>query len=305
MQIIYIGNFRVPYSTETHIAFSFEELGIKVKKFQEDETSLDEVLNETFKNKYSFILYTKTWGIRGDWEKFLKEKKIPLVSLSIDLFWGLRRQVEIPHHPFFKADYVFTADGGHQKEFKGIGVNHYWLPPGVYHKECYLGKKKKEFEKDVIFVGSYNYHQEWNYRKTLINWLENTYGDRFRLWGTRETIRGDDLNNLYASAKVVVGDSTYSPYYWSDRVSETLGRGGFLIHPRVPGLEKEYRYYKDLIPYDFGDFDTLKEIIDYYIENDEEREKIRLTGHNWVKKHHTYKNRCQELLKILKKNGIK
>ena len=54
-------------------------------------------------------------------------------------------------------------------------------------------------------------------------------------------IRGKELNDLYATAKVVVGDTLCKgfnyPYYFSDRLFETTGRGGFLIHPYIKGLE--------------------------------------------------------------------
>ena len=79
-----------------------------------------------------------------------------------------------------------------------------------------------------------------------------------------------------------------------------MGRGGFLIHPRVPGLEAEYKYYKHFIPYTIGDFEQLKDIIDYYLEHDEEREKIRMAGHNWVKKNQTYKHKVKQIISMLK-----
>lgn len=305
-RIIYIGNFGPSHSTENHIKATFESLGFKVTPIQEDKImDYREVIEEVEKQDYLFLLYTRTWARTGIlYGEILQHIKIPTVSFHLDLYWGLSREQGLENDTFFKSDYVFSADGGHQKEFKKIGVNHYWLSPGCFEKECYLGEKKKQYEKDVIFVGSYRYHREWNYRRKLICWLRDTYGEKFRLWGDSDCVRGEDLNNLYASAKVAVGDSTYSPFYWSDRVSETLGRGGFLIHPKVEGLDKEYKYYKHLVPYHYGDFKSLKMIIDYYISHDKEREKIRLAGNRWVKKNHTYTNKVNQILSTLKDKKI-
>jgi len=302
-RIVYIGNFRPPHSTENHIKKTFEGLGWEVIPVQEDEIRRpEEVLEKTGGCK--FLLYTRTWARTGLlYGEILRHIKIPTVSFTLDLYFGISRGVGIENDTFFQSDYVFTADGGHSKEFKEKGINHYWLSPGVYDKECYLGTKKQAFEKDVVFVGSYRYHAEWGYRRVLIDFLRETYQDRFRLWGDADCIRGDDLNNLYASAKIAVGDSLYSPYYWSDRIPETLGRGGFLIHPKVEGLEKQYRYYEHFVPYWYGDFKTLKMIIDYYLKHDEEREKIRIAGHQWVKKNHTYRHKVLQMLNILKKDG--
>lgn len=308
-KLIYVGNFIPPYSTENYIKKTFEKLGWVVDSIQESEIgisiSVDEVIERSWGCK--FLLYTRTWTRTGALYKEILEKiKIPTVSFHLDLYLGISRGNNIQEDTFFGSDYVFSADGGHQREFKKLGINHYWLPPAIYEGECYLAKKtKREYQKDVIFVGSYYYHKEWPYRRFLIDWLKDNYGKRFFHVGENIEIRGPELNILYASAKVVVGDSLYSPYYWSDRVPETIGRGGFLVHPLVDGLDKYFVYGRHLIPYWYGDFRTLKTIIDYYIEHDSEREKIKLAGYRWVKKHHTYTNRVRQMLKILKNNGYK
>lgn len=168
-------------------------------------------------------------------------------------------------------------------------------------------RKNMYYLHDVIFVGSKGYHPEYSYRPKLINWLEETYGDKFaRYAGDSEKYglaRGERLNKLYASSKIAIGDSLCIgfkyPYYWSDRVYETLGRGGFMIHPYIKGMEEDFEAGKHLIFYEFGNFKNLKELIDYYLTHDEEREKIRLAGHEYVKENHTYRNRWQTILETL------
>jgi hypothetical protein len=162
-----------------------------------------------------------------------------------------------------------------------------------------------KIEHDVIFVGSKKYHTEWAYRPKLINWLEGTYKDRFEHYGNGgvKSVRGQELNDLYASTKVVVGDTLCINYdypdYWSDRIYETLGRGGFLIHPYIPGIEKEFTDKEHVVFYEYNNFDQLKELIDYYLEHDDEREKIRLAGHQLVKNNYTYKHRWKSILETL------
>jgi spore maturation protein CgeB len=116
-------------------------------------------------------------------------------------------------------------------------------------------------------------------------------------WGGEDEIRGEVLNNYLASAKIIVGDSVPTPYYWSNRIYEILGRGGFLIHPKVEGLDKEFKPYKHYVPYERGNWSQLKEIIDYYLVHDEERKKIQMAGFRYCKKHYTYTKRVAELLK--------
>jgi len=304
-RIIYIGNFSVPFSTENDIMKSFEGLGWEVYAIQENKMTPETIKEiKQIQGDFDFILYTRTWADWGKiWADIIKNAVIPTVSVHLDLYLGLSRGDNLKSDTFFWSDYVFSADGGeeHGKQFKKLGFNHHFLPPAILEDSCYLGEKKKEFSHDVIFVGSFNYHAEWKHRRLLIKWLKNTYQDRFKLYPNEQTpiVRGKDLNDLYNSAKVVVGDSTYSPNYWSDRIPETLGRGGFLLHPFVDELDKQFEYYKDLIPYKHGDFTNLKQIIDYYIKHDKERDEIRLQGMASVKSHSTYRHRAEYIINFL------
>lgn len=304
-RIVYIGNFKPAFSTENDYKKSFESIGFEVVPVQESEIREDDVAKIIEMTKDAdFLLYTRTWADKGKiWNAINQGSHIPTVSVHLDLYLSIDRERGLEQDPFFLADYVFSADGGHQDKFKELGINHFFLSPGVLTESCYRGEKRERYSHDVIFCGSYKYHPEWDYRPLLINWLRSTYGNRFRLYGSGEVIRGKDLNDLYASAKVIVGDALYSPNYWSDRVPETLGRGGFLIHPEVPGMEKQFTPYKHFIPYTYGDFKALKEIIDYYVEHQDEADKIRQAALDHVKAQHTYVNKAQEIIKTLKEYG--
>jgi hypothetical protein len=230
----------------------------------------------------------------------LQDRGIPTVSYHLDLYAGIPdRWAQYQRDPYMGAlDHFYSVD---PPLVEWLNANtrctgHY-LTAGVYDKECYLGQPYAE-PLPVVFVGSYkNYHPTWPYRRQLVEWLQDRYGDMFTGFGGDfgATVRGDTLNRVYSSAQVVVGDS-FSPNfdypgYWSDRIPETLGRGGFLIHPRIPGIEDFYEDRKHLVLYTFKDFDELEWLIDYYLHHPDEREAIRLTGHEHVKNHHTYVNR--------------
>lgn len=303
-KIIYVGNFRPYFSTENDLKQALEKIGCEVVAIQEDEAvsagseGVQKILMAS--ETADFVLYTRTWADAGKmWKEVMKEIKKPTVAVHLDLYISLDRGENLNNDPFFQCDYVFSADGGHQKEFEAFGINHIFMPPAINDQSCFVGKQVPKYQQDVIFVGSYNYHKEWDYRRLLINWLRETYKDRFKLYGTHDVVRGQELNNLYASAKIVMGDSTFSPNYWSDRIPETVGRAGFLIHHCPEGLEKQFTPYEHFIPYNVGDFKTLKEIIDYYISHDDDREKIKLAGMEWVKKHHTYLNRAEQIISHL------
>ncbi len=301
--VLYIGNFEPPFSTENHVRGSLEELGIRVTPIQESTTSVQAI--DPLVGTADLLLYTKTWGLRGaDPLRWISELPIPTVSYHLDLYAGLERAAGVRHDPFWRARHVFTPDGGSDAFFRAHGIRHHYLPAGVYGPECLLAEPDPSLAADVCFVGSYAYHPEWIYRRRLVDFLRDTYRGRFAKHGPPETIvRGLSLNRLYASVKVVVGDSLCLGFdherYWSDRIYETLGRGGFLIHPYIFGLEEEFRDREHVVFYPFGDFATLRRLIDHYVAHDEEREAIRRAGHDLVRSRYTYTHRMQQLLAVV------
>jgi spore maturation protein CgeB len=299
-KIAYIGAFGNLWDEEGN-ARSFEKLGCKVLRLEEEEINVSRVVRDIkdFDPDFVLIAKLKLPAMRDFLHKRLKDTGIPVITWTFDLFWGLDREDWIGKDPMFKSDLVLSPDGGNDKRFKEAGVNHVCLRQAIFDNFCFKGTKRDDYEYDVIFVGCEN--KQWFYRSELCEFLNSQY-PKFRWFGRRNTleIRGKELNDLYASAKVVVGDSVFSPYYWSNRIYETLGRGGFLIHPEIPGLNEEYEPYKHYIPYKMGDWRGLKEKIDYFIRKPLERKKIADEALQYTKINHTLTNRCQNLLKSVR-----
>lgn len=309
-KIVFLGNFRVDYSSESHHAKTLESMGHKVIRMQETQAYSQDILKEASGSDLFIWIHTHGWRTPGriDMENVLKtlaDYGIPSMTYHLDLWFGLQRQKDLNENPVYKnIQHFFTVDKKMADWFnEKTKVKGHYLPAGVFDQECIL--KSSHMYRDVVFVGSKKYHPEWQYRPQLINWLGNTYKERFEHYGSggNPNIRGMELNKLYWGSKVVVGDTLCIdfkyPDYWSDRVYETMGRGGFIIHPYVSGMEREFEDKKHLVFYEYGNFDQLKELIDYYIEHDEEREQIRLAGHQLVKEKYTYKNRWEYILKEL------
>lgn len=309
LSVLYVGNFGVDFTTETHYARGFEANDCKVTRAQEPTTEqdqyawLDHLRDEV--GKHDLLLYTRTWSLPDDAVEVFREFEragAVTAAVHLDLFFGLNRERELREQPMFQMQHVFTADGDHQARFEAEGINHHWLKAGVVEDECYLGEPRGEFDCDITFVGSGGgYHDEWPHRQQLLTFLRDTYGDRFQKWGGPEarTIRGRDLNDLYASAKIVVGDTLAlhrnRSNYWSDRVYETLGRGGFVIMPRIGAMVREI---PNLPTYEFFDFGELKMHVDYWLDHPEGRLALRDQLHEHVKTHCTYTNRAAEILRV-------
>jgi len=307
MNIGFIGNFEAPHSTENDRAWAFNKLGHNVTAFQENKTDVDTILKGFIKNNIELAVYSHThgWEIEGLEQMFLQMRQIgivPIISVHLDRWAWLEREKDVGIEATWKVDHMFMADGSPEAAelYDKIGVDWTYLQPGVDERSAYMAAPDPvKFPHEIVFVGSKGYHKEHPFRPQLIEFLQKEYGDRFGHYGDGiRSIRGHELNVLYASSKIVVGDSCFGgrPHYWSDRVTETLGRGGFLLHPKVADLPPNlFGVYKA------GDLDDVKNKIEIWLKQENDRKKVQLAGFEYVRKYATYTNRAKEILDVVRK----
>lgn len=296
MRIAIIGKFARLYDEE-YIALAFEKLGHKVLRLPES-TPTGPMLAEMDTFAPAIVLWAKLMVPEpARVVRHCQMKGYTSVCWVFDLYVGYAREYRLGH-PAFKADHVFTTDGGHQKEFEARGINHHLLRQGINDAECYMLDGNPE---GTIFIGSEN--PAYPMRQEQMRFMKKNYPGEFEWLGHHDTheVRGEDLNIIFANTKVVVGDSVYSPYYWSNRIVETLGRGGFLIHQSVEGLAAEYPY---LVTYQTGNLADLKKKVDYYLNHDDEREKLRKKNFEWVQARYTMTNRAKQMLQCLNTTNL-
>lgn len=313
MIILFIGNFDHPFCTEVHHKLTFEKLGHEVIAFQENRSNINDIIAQVDLVDMLYWTHTHSFRLGRDEEvtrmlALYKEKGVPTVGYHLDLFLGIEREKTLHTDPYWDLQHFFTVDKlmadwlNANTKTKG-----YYLPAGVFEDECYMAKPDRErYPHEIVFTGSLGYHKEYPYRQKLIGWLHSTYGNRFAHYGGGglPSLRGHELNTLYASAKIVIGDTLCKnfdyPYYFSDRFFEVPGRGGFMIAPNIQGIEELYVPGKEIILYEYNDMWELKLHIDAYLEAHDSREEIRYEGHQRAKSEHTYTNRLQTIFNTLK-----
>lgn len=323
MRVALVGNFEPEFSTENDLKWAMEQLGWEVLPLQSGEVVALTGLVESLRwggSAADVIVWVRTASL---WDRYGKElqwrllaearrQHLPVVGYHLDRWWGLRRQHEIDDEPFFYCDLLITADGGHDDQWAAAGINHVWFPPAVSERWCQPGEFKEELATDIVFTGSWQggYHREWTHRPELVNWLQKTYGDRvaFHPKQGQHAVRGLALNDVYWSAKVVVGDSCLVPkpdgspmtHYCSDRVPETLGRGGVLLHPSVEGVDDLFGW---MHRWQLGVWSDLKARIDSMLEYGWP-EVERINQIKDIREHHTYTIRMRQLEDLLRERGF-
>ncbi len=305
-KIGFIGNFVPPFSTENDRKWSFEKLGHTVIPFQESRTNFDQLKQAVDNKDVDVIFYSHThgWEIPGlvRFFGYCDGMGIPTVSVHLDRWAWLERAKDVGIEATWFTEYLFMADFSPEAQelYKQIpNAKIYYLKPAVVERDCYQAAPDPViFPHEIVFVGSKGYHPEYAFRKELVEELQKHYGDRFGHYGNDGlgVIRGGSLNILMATAKVVVGDSCFGgrPNYVSDRYYETRGRGGFLLHPKVDGVD-----HVGVGIYRAGDLNNLKMNIEFFLNNEDILEEHRQDGFEHVKAHETYTQRAEEMLKII------
>jgi hypothetical protein len=298
MHIAFLGNFEAAESTENLVHDALTRgLGHSVEILQENKVTLTELKRAMSLNDLFLWVRTPGWLGIGDADMdllldYLRRRGTPTVSLHLDKFWGIpEREEAIGKIPFWHTQFVWTADGSRQQEFAARGVNHYWLRPAMSEIHLHPGRIRPQYQTDIGFVGARHYHREYPFRGEMLNFLEHSYGKRFR---HVEGVRGHELNDVYASLGIVVGDCIFAgtPRYWSDRVAETCGRGGFLLHPQVEGLDVP------VATYEAQNLLDLKRAIDFWLEDPEGRKRKAKECMEYVRGHDTWTLRMAEILQV-------
>lgn len=221
------------------------------------------------------------------------------IGVHLDLYWGVpRREAQIGVHPWWTCQHVWTADGG-DRDWASKGVNHHWCPPPLGHRFLGRGAPDARHLCTAVFVGSHVPGIHGPHRRALLDWAMRRWGGQFHHlgWDRRNKVWGHRLNDVYASARVVLGDSAPAPRYWSDRVPCTLGRGGLLAHPRTEGMAEQGFDDETMILFDRGAFDKLGA----RIANLTDAERHTLTGNaiDLVASRHMWTHRLRDIEQVV------
>ncbi len=198
-----------------------------------------------------------------------------------------------------KFDYVFfnqkDAVEGYNKTHKNKSV---WLPhaaePKAYPNISIIKKYDVGFVGHVQETANYNGFSRIDALDRLFREFPNFYyGSRHP--GYPEKNLFEDAAKKFSMSKVVFNISIKDDM--NMRCFETLSTSSFLLTNWIPTLGDLFEDGKHLVTYK-----TLDEMVEkarYYIEHDDEREKIAKAGYDEFISKHTYKHRIEKVLDIV------
>jgi len=263
-------------------------------------------------------MYLKAKLVNWFFDIYLREKPI----------WETTSYLEIL--PLF--DYFFCSNKGVSDRLNEAGFdNVVFLDEGCDPKlngEIYLNNfQKRKYGEDITFIGSIGYLLQHNLRLPLLKIIAEE-GFNLKVWGnviceqkhiptnvkpclTNIPVTNEEHSMVVQSSLINLGidPDINMDLGHSARLFRILCAGGCYFTFPTKGLEKLFKINKkgekitgkeDLIVF-YGERDMIKKL-DFLLEHDEIREKIGKNGQKTVLDKYTFKDRCNEMIKIL---GVK
>lgn len=110
-------------------------------------------------------------------------------------------------------------------------------------------------------------------------------------------VYGEDFCRELAQSEITLGFNVndYTWGYWSNRVGKVLSQGGLLLQRYVPGMEL---FLRDGADY-FNSIDEACEKIQFYLDNEDARNRQRMRAFEVGRERFTAKARVRDLLQLI------
>ena len=88
-------------------------------------------------------------------------------------------------------------------------------------------------------------------------------------------------------------------YQTKGRLFQGVGAGAMVLNEYCPELEELFDIGKEIVTFEFGNIEEMRDKLAWYIAHDAEREKIAMAGYERGKKDHTFSDRVKKIMKIV------
>lgn len=186
----------------------------------------------------------------------------------------------------------FCTDGDFVATRPDGADNLFWLPQGMDERIMPDAVSDQPPTRQILFTGNGRMSGARRYQFVLM--MQSHFDSAFT-WIERGCFR-EALRAAVADHKIVLcPDSPTGPAYWSNRVYNALGLGGFVVHPYCRELARQYRDGEEIIFY--RDRAGLIEILEHWLQRPhEDRQAVAARGLAATRARHTYRQRCQALI---------
>ena len=216
-------------------------------------------------------------------------------------------------------DYFFTVAKGHVEQFRSKGINAHWgqegcCPYSHMPIESFSADGHKIQNLDITFIGQIGQKQFHADRIALLEQIVKKY-NKVRIYGHiydisqslipyhmgRPTFNDIEHNKIVNRTKINIGNSGWTDIdgYMSARNYRICAASGFLLANHSKSINEFYS--QDEI----GTYENISDClsrIEYYLENDEVRNQMRLKAYDRTINNYTFTNSLEKMFKVIKEN---
>jgi spore maturation protein CgeB len=219
-------------------------------------------------------------------------------------------------------DFCSTSDKYAFPKYKGIGQeNVLWGQWAVINTEPPQDIENIDYEFDVSFIGGFNYHRKW-----FLNTLRKR-GIRVAAFGNgwdNGPVSLERMNEIFLKSKINLNLSNSKSFDLRYCLSSPINllhtikgkksgtqmkarhfeinyNGGFQLSSFASSLDEFLVIGQEVVCY--TDVDEATDLIQYYLNANEERERIKIAGYKRCVENHTYKHRLATILKAIEEKS--
>jgi hypothetical protein len=192
------------------------------------------------------------------------------------------------------------------QQYRTLAPTVLWVPQYFDHISCSInGKLPKRLRADepiydLAFIGGCDKRRETFLRRLAEKYTHNFITHPF---GQLKEVRRWDMAKVYAQAKIAINIQRGmflqpGPFITSNRAYNVMGSGAMLINHYVKRMELLWEEGVHCVSYD-DTYDDLERKVAYYLEHDEEREKIAAAGQADVLEYHTLERRISQYWRLM------
>ena len=210
--------------------------------------------------------------------------------------------------PYFDAYFTWGRFLLEKIKIEGKAKNVYYLPfacdPDIHYPISVSEEEKRYYGSDIAFIGTHSKDREY-----LLNFLLEY---DLKIWGNgwqksnkklqskwqRREIYGEEFSKICNSSKIILDilRPQMMPSH-SMKTFEIPACRGFMMQTRGGEVKEFFEEDKEAVY--FSTPEELKQKIDFYLKNDNLREKIREAGYQkLINSNNTYLDRAKKILEV-------
>ena len=296
-KILIVGVLDVPSSTNVFMKKGFEKVGFQVDAYNyrtrmRQLGTPDKMWNDfqQFLNgkRYELIIFSKVNNLHPELVTYASRFGKTWYWFMDNL--GLAKRIHADEYAK-RADFVSATSEEVSEWFQKVNPNTFQIIEG-FDPDTYFHEDLPKVY-DLLFVGNATEKRINDLRLLRNGQMLTVFGNGWPPdFDAKPPIYNEELRKAICQSKIVL--NLVHSNIFSDRVILTAASGGFVLSQACPDLRKHFRRKRHLDW--FRTADEAQRLINYYLTNEKEREKIARSGMRYVRRKYSWKAVCSEIL---------